>query len=395
MGKRENYELDLKKYKFMKKVATPFVKSKFNFIQKKPIKMPDVPFILVCNHVTNLDMVWVGCSIDKHLYFVSSEHVVRKGIGGKLLENIFHPIVREKATVGLSTVVEMKNHLLAGHNVGIFAEGVRSADGLSNKIVPSTAAVIKKLGFTLVTFKVHGGFLSSPRWASDVRRGEITTELVNIYTPEDIKSLSAKELDAKINEDIFEDAYAYNETRKIAYKSKKLAEGIEFELVVCPKCRKFSTIKSQNNRFMCDCGLKGVYNEYGLLSGEGFDFTKIPEWDIWQKDEIAKFVKAMDKDGEEVTIISHPNQELREVSKDHTERVVATGALSLSNRYLSVGDKKIAIEDISGYDIFFHGYLLIFTKDKKYYEISNPKYKYPGYLYKLLIENLITLNTGK
>ena len=382
MDKRDTYKSDIIKYKILKKTAAPFVKSKFNFKRERIYKMPDEPFIVIANHVTNLDMVWIGDSTDKHLYFVSSEHVVRKGLGGKLLNFLFHPIVREKGTVGLSTVVEMKKHLQAGHNICIFAEGVRSADGLSNRIVPSTAAVIKKLGFTLVTFRIHGGFFTSPRWASDIRKGEITTELVNIYSPETLKNMSSDELDTAINNDIFEDAYAYNKDRKIAYKSKKSAEGIEFELVMCPKCKRMATIKSEKSRFFCDCGLKGVYNEYGMLSGEGFDFSTIPEWDAWQKEEIRNF---RIEDPSKV-IVSHPGQTIREINKKHEETVVGTGTLTLTGEYLSVGDKSIALKDISGYDIFFHGYLLIFTKDKKYYEISDKEIKYPGYLYKLFLD---------
>ena len=85
MDKKDTYKSDIKKYKILKKTAVPFVKSRFNFKRERIYKMPDEPFILIANHVTNLDMVWIGDSIDKHLYFVSSEHVVRKGLGGKLL----------------------------------------------------------------------------------------------------------------------------------------------------------------------------------------------------------------------------------------------------------------------------------------------------------------------
>ena len=385
--KKDTYDFDRKIFKIAKKIIAPFIKSKFNFKVNALYQMPDAPFVLICNHVTNLDMVFVAISTDKHLYFVSSEHVVRKGIGGKMVQTFFHPIVREKATVGLTTVVEMKKHLTAGHNVGLFAEGVRSADGRSNKIVPSSAAVLKKLGFTVVTFKLHGGFFTSPRWSSDIRRGEMSGELVHIYSPEDIKSMSAEELDTAINNDIYEDAYEYNKDRKIAFKSKKAAEGIEFELVVCPKCKKMATIHSKGSTFYCDCGLKGVYNEYGLLSGEGFSFTTIPEWDEWQKNEIE-----VSSFSDDEIIVSHPNQKITEISKDHTEKVVGEGDLVLRGNSISVGEKKILFDEIKDCDFFYHGYLLISAKDKKYYEISNPKSKYPGYLYKLLIKKQMKSN---
>lgn len=380
----KTYKSDRIKYEIARRLIVPFVKSKFNFVVEKRYNMPEEPFILICNHVTNLDMVWIALSIDKHLYFVAGEQVVRKGIGGKLVNWGFHPIVREKATVGLSTVVEMKKRLQAGCNVGLFAEGVRSADGLSNPIVPSSAAVLKKLGYTVVTFKLHGGFFTSPRWASDIRRGRMCGELVNIYSPEDIKKMSADEFDRVLNDDIYEDAYEYNKDRKIAYKSRKAAEGIEFELVMCPKCGRMASINSNKDTFFCDCGLKGLYNEYGLLSGEGFEFATIPEWDTWQRQQI----DALSFEDKDEIILSHPNQIITEISKDHSEKTVGKGTLTLTPSQISVGEKVIPIDEIRDVDIFYHGYLLISTKDKKYYEISNPECKFPGYLYKLLIRRI-------
>ena len=131
-----------------------------------------------------------------------------------------------------------------------------------------------------------------------------------------------------------------------------------------------------------------MYNEFGMLSSDDFEFEKIPEWDAWQKEEIAK-LPIVD---EEIELISHPNQIMTEISKDHSEAIVGEGTLSLTNKALCVGDKRIPLSEIRGYDIFFHGFLLVSTKDKKYYEISNKKCKYPGYLYKLLLDKYIVTN---
>ena len=57
-----------------------------------------------------------------------------------------------------------------------------------------------------------------------------------------------------------------------------------------------------------------------------------------------------------------------------------------------MGDKNIPFDDIQDSDFFYHGYRLISAQDKKYYEISNPKSKYPGYLYKLLIQKQMSSN---
>lgn len=376
-----NYERDKKVYKFLLKTVAPAIKSRFNFEQNLEFKAPEGPFLVICNHVTNLDMVWMADTIREHMYFVSSEHVVRSGLGGFALNKVFHPIVREKATIGLSTVVEMKKHLQAGHNVCIFAEGLRSSNGISFRMVESTAAVVKKLGFMVITCKLHGGFLTSPRWSHDIRKGMMTSEVVNIYSPEKLKSMSVKEIDEALNNDIFEDAYEYNKDRKIKYKSKKAAEGIEYELVVCPKCQKLGTITSKGDKFMCPCGMNGQYDEYGYIHGD-FDFTTITEWDAWEKEMIANLP---DIEGEK-ELVRHPGQKLNEIVKGHKDVTIDTGDVIITNKAITVGNTRIPFDEISGYDIFLHGYVLIMTKNKKYYEINNKKHRFPGYLYTLLIK---------
>lgn len=376
-----NYKFDKFSFGLLRKIVVPFIKSKFNFDTDVRFQAPDGPYLAICNHVTNLDMVWVADTLKDHTYFVSSEHVVRSGIGGFLLDKVFHPIVREKATVGLSTVVEMKKHLQAGHNVCIFPEGLRSANGVSFRMVDSTAAVIKKLGVHLVVIKLHGGFLTTPRWSHDIRKGKMSSEIVRILTPEEIKNMSVKELDELLNNDIYEDAYEYNASRKIKYLSKKAAEGIEYELVMCPKCQKLGTISSKGSEFTCPCGMKGTYDEYGLLHGD-FEFNTITEWDRWEKEAIKNLP---DIEGEEV-LASFPGQKLNEISKGHKDVTIDTGDVIITNKAISVGNTKIPFDNIRGYDLFLHGYLLIMTKDKKYYEIANKEARFPGYLYTLLMD---------
>ena len=72
-------------------------------------------------------------------------------------------------------------------------------------------------------------------------------EKVAEYSKADIDKMSAEEFEKHINEDIYEDAYAYNETAKIAYKGKNLAEGLESQLFMCPSCKKLSSLKTNKN----------------------------------------------------------------------------------------------------------------------------------------------------
>jgi hypothetical protein len=74
-----------------------------------------------------------------------------------------------------------------GKSVCIFAEGVRTWDGVTNPILPSTASLIKAAKCGLVTYRVTGGYFVSPNWSEGgTRRGPISGApilLISIIAP--------------------------------------------------------------------------------------------------------------------------------------------------------------------------------------------------------------------
>ena len=368
-------------YTIIKPIVTLFLKLRFGF-KRGRMREEKGPFVVVCNHVTNFDMLFLACTFKEYIYFVASEHTFRAGFASKLLRWVFDPIGRTKASVAGSTVMEMKKRLKAGHSIGIFGEGLRTASGVTQPIMPATARVMQMFGVPIITYKLHGGYLAHPRWGYTIRRGHMEGELVNIYTPEMLKKMTADELNDAINRDLYEDAYEWNKDRHIAYKGRRLAEGIEFELVACPKCGKLNSIKSKKDRFWCNCGLAGRYDEYGMLSGEGFDFTKVKEWDEWERGYIEKLPEYED----DHVLASDPDQTLCEFDADHNTIPVATGTLQITPTEIRVGDFAVKLSDISMYDIILQGYLLFSTADGRHFEIHDSKHKFAGFLYQLLIK---------
>lgn len=377
-------------YSVLRPLVSLFCKIMFNYKTEKPVDI-EGPFLLIPNHVSTYDMLFAAIHFKPHMYFVASEHSMRGGFGSKLLAYFLDPIIRPKATVGASTVIKMRKRLKAGHNVCLFAEGEQSSNGVNREILKATAPVVKMMGVQLVTFRIHGGYFTAPRWGKGIRKGQMSGEIVNIYSPAQLKAMTDDELDAAINRDIFEDAYAENAEKKIAYKGKKLAEGIEYQLLVCPKCGKLNCLRSNGNAFFCSCGLKGRYDEYGLLSGEGFEFSTITQWDIWQKNLISE-LSVTDENAE---LCRDADQYLKEIKADHTMEIVSSGDIVLTAKELRVGDTAFALSELSKFDIIRHGYLLLSTKDGRYFEIGNKKHKYAGQLYLLLMNRFAADNTAK
>ncbi len=344
----------------------------------------DGPFIVMSNHNTDLDPLFVSAAFRQHMYAVASEHIFRRGFATWLLRVFLAPISRPKGSTATSTVIEMLRRLREGYNILLFAEGNKSYNGLTTPILPSTGKLVKKARCTLVTFRLTGGYFTSPRWGiKKFRRGRMDGSVVNVYPPEKIAGMSADEVNAAIAADIFEDAYAQQEKNPTRFRSNRRAEGIETALFLCPSCRRLGTLKSRGNGFFCPCGLCGEYDEFGFISGN-FPFKTIRDWDLWELDELGKNVCA----GDENVYFSEPGLRLCAVTAGVGSRVIDSGTLSVSGTTLRCGNTPIPISSIE--DISIHGSsaLIMTVSGMGYLEIPSDRVKYRGRIFALIIEEV-------
>ena len=65
------------------------------------------PCIVVCNHVTDWDPILAGCSFRTQMYYVASEHLLRKKIVGPLVRWAQDPIPRQKSGSAAGTVMSI------------------------------------------------------------------------------------------------------------------------------------------------------------------------------------------------------------------------------------------------------------------------------------------------
>ena len=66
-----------------------FLKLKFGYKYKMAKNLPD-NYIVLSNHVTDFDPLFVGSSFSKQMFFVASEHTTRWGLASKLLKYFFN-----------------------------------------------------------------------------------------------------------------------------------------------------------------------------------------------------------------------------------------------------------------------------------------------------------------
>jgi 1-acyl-sn-glycerol-3-phosphate acyltransferase len=342
-----------------------FLKAKFNYSYEQAGAIPG-PFLLIANHVTDLDPLMVGCSFRQQMYFVASEHLFRKGFLTKLLIWLVAPIARIKGTTDTVSAMNIIRALKHKSNVGLFAEGDKSWNGRTNPLHPTTARLIKAAKATLVTYRLTGGYLSSPRWGPQVRRGKISGKLVNVYSPAALSAMPDEELAAVISRDIAEDAFETQRREPVAYRGENPAEHLENALYVCPSCRRIATLHSRGDTFSCDCGLSVRYNDYGFFEGENKPFETIAQWDDWQEEFLKSYVGSLD-DG---PVLSDPGQCLFRINTDHSETLVAEGTMALHKDRFVLGDFSVPLDKL--YQMGVYGPdMIVFSAEGSNYEIKS------------------------
>ena len=347
-------------YTLLRPLVILFLKIRFGY-RFETVKNIPGNYIVLSNHATDYDPLFVGASFPKQMYYVASEHIARWKHFYKLLDYVLAPIMRYKGTVATSTVMDVLRKVRKGANVCIFAEGVRTWDGVTSPILPSTAKLIKASGCALVTYKLTGGYFVSPGWSDgNLRRGPIHGGPVQIYTKEQLAAMTQDEIYDAITKDLYEDAYARQRVNPQRYHSKKSAESLQNLLFICPKCGAKETISTSGDQVTCtSCQMGFRYTEYGML--EGIPYTTVKELSDWQKTCVAKDLAAGN-------VYTSPEAELITVA-NHLETAVDKGMLSISPRALTCGNTELLLTDIS--DLAIHGrHALVFTVGNKYYELK-------------------------
>lgn len=368
-------------FRFLRVTVGGIICSIFHFHPEKT-DLGKGPFLITANHNGELDPAFLALSIREHMYFVSSEHVFRKGFLSWLLTYFFAPISRVKGTTDAASALNVIRAIKKNNNVCVFAEGNRSYNGVTGPIFPATGKLAKASGASLVTYRLEGGYLTTPRWSRTIRKGRMRGYVVNVYTPEQLKQMTPEEVNDHIREDIMEDAFERQLTHPYRYKGKDLAKGLENALYFCPQCGKTGALHSYKDVFACTCGLRARFTETGFFekvepSDSELPFTTVRDWDFWQDKRIAEYAASLQED--EIAY-SDDDVKLIAVGAGHKDSVVEIARLSVSKRALSVGSYHFPLERISSMALM-GVYKMMFSVDGNSYELRAAKTPYCGRKY--------------
>lgn len=336
-----------------------------------PVRVTGIkgPFLVLANHNADLDPVLVSLAFDEQMYFVASEHIFRKGFLSKLLVRYLDPISRLKGGTEASAAMEMLRRLKRGYNICVFAEGDRSFNGLTFPIPPATGKLAKAANVPVITYKLEGGYFTTPRWGKKMRRGKMLGYTVNVYEPATLKGMSADEVNRAIAQDLFEDAYARQEHEPVRFRGKDRAEWLEMALYLCPRCQRTGTLHSRKNKLFCDCGLHAEFSEYGCLEGDT-PYRTATEWDAWQTEKLKEVAAEQSGDA----VFADENVRLVRVLSGHGEQLAAQGRLTMYRDRIECGGVTLLLCDISAMAVYGKNNVTFTHKDGHFELLAKPPF---------------------
>lgn len=364
-------------WKIIRFIAPSVLKPLYKYSYELAPKL-EPPYLVFSNHNGDLDPALVALSFPQQMYFVASEHVYRAGFASKILRFVFEPIAKRKGTADAVTVMKSIRALREGKNVCIFPEGQKSFNGITGEINIATGKLVKASKASLVTYKLEGGYFTTPRWGKGIRKGKMHGSIVNIYNKEDLEKLSPEEITDLVKKDLYEDAYQKQSQNPIAYKGKNLAEGIEHALCLCPECKQIDTLFSKKNSVFCkNCDFTTSIDIYGYFD-ESCKLKTVLQWDEFQQEELKKLIREKSSEKSEF-IFSNDEVTLKTVKAEHQEEIIGTGKFSMfTDKFIfnSVKDEKeisLEIPQKNIVDISMYGkQALVFSDNNgNYYELTS------------------------
>ncbi len=372
-------------YRVTRAVLGPFFGWRFNL---KTDPQPDfpAPYIVVSNHVTELDFLLLGVLFREPMGFVVGQGLLQSRLLRFLLVWLYGSIAKQKGTADARTTMGMMRRLKEGRNVCLFAEGNTTFDGRTDRIHEATGNLIRAVRAGLITCRIQGGYFSLPRWGRGIRRGQTSCRVVSTYDKEALESMDAEEINRLLIRDLCEDAYQEQRKDPIAYRGKRLAEGIEHALYLCPSCLMQGTLRGTGNEVRCSaCGMRTRYTPYGSFEGDT-PFPGICEWTDWQRGRIRDMLA---NEGVGAVVTDGPQRLLLQ-DADGRLRRHAFGEMGMGGDSLRIGAFETKLSDIAGLEIFRKNILQFTHRDGRRFQTEPSKgfcaLKYRD-LYRIIQEN--------
>ncbi len=280
-------------------LATLLFGSKFVLDTKVKVRLTnnvgrlEKPAIVLVNHGTAVDFIYAARLLKKDKpHFVAARLYFYNKRLNKLLRSL-GTIPKSMFASDVENAKSCVKVLARGEVLAMMPEARLSTVGKFEGIQESTYKFIQRFDAAIYTIRLHGNYLSAPKWGTGTRRGSLVEgELNKLFEKGEAKTLSFDEVKRRVDEALFYDEFAWLKTKpNVVYKSKTLAEGLENILYICPNCGGRYAFTAKNHQLTCEkCGMQAsLDNRYQFVDGKPFE--NFAEWYEWQNEILKKEIE--------------------------------------------------------------------------------------------------------
>lgn len=296
------------------------------------------PYVVISNHASRLDYIFIGLALwpQSFNYVVGYNEFFRSHLS--MVMRLEQVVPKKNFCPQPYAIKQVMRIIRAGGRVIILPEGMSSISGANQPCALGGGQLLKMLGVPVLYTKIAGGYMTSPKFCLDERPGKVQVVLDQMFTAEQLKSMSADEIQQEMDLKLWHDDYAWNKKARVKFNGGgQMAKNMHQLLFWCPKCGSKLEMETEGNVIRCRvCGNNASLNEYyDLLPGD--DSCVIPEtpthWFDMQRAHVRELVS---QPGfvmtERVKLGTLPKYEY--LKDEATSEIVGEGELSLDREGL-------------------------------------------------------------
>lgn len=208
------------------------------------------------------------------------------------LMELIGSIGTRKFTTDLHLVKSINRVLKRGDILSMYPEARYTPCGTTAYLPEALGKLVKMNKVPVVVIKHHGNHLLTPFWNfRKPRKVPLFMTMTQVLTAEQVKAMSADEINAAIKGAFAYDEYRYQKENGILITEPHRAEGLHKVLYQCPHCLTESKMSSEGTEIFCtECGKRWNLNEDGTLTAldGNTEFTHIPDWFDWERQQVCE-----------------------------------------------------------------------------------------------------------
>ncbi len=318
----------------------PHITKKVDIIDRKG------PCFLIWNHLSRLD----------HLYTMKAAYPDRynmvAGYNEFFRAHLFlvfklNQILPKKIFTNDRAGLKAMNSIIKQGGIVTFSpEGMSSIYGVNQPVVPGSGHFLKHYGIPVYCMNFRGQYLTSTKHFLEPRKGRTEAELFLLFTPEQLKEMTADEIQDKLNETFRHDDYEWGQKNHIKWNMHgRSAEHLDEICYTCPRCGGDLTMKAEGSKIWCtECGNGAIVNDY--YEFEPFDGKCVlpVSPSKWVEQERVRIIKEIRENPdysftEEVNIGYLPPYKL--VPKKYTSMPAGNGKITFDHKGIHFDGEKL------------------------------------------------------